>query len=89
MLADVLIPIGSIVEVADRDEILTQYMIIGRRVVNHETFRSWDYVSVPLDEGMQRKIQKDGKHFENFFYFNHYEIQKIISEFESPKVETT
>lgn len=71
---EILLNIGSIVEVEHRDEIET-YIIVGKRVINFRTMTAWDYYSVPYPNGIKR--DKDGKD-DNGFYFNHTDIEKII-----------
>lgn len=77
-MEDVLLPIGSLIKGAPDGEEQRLYLIVGRRIINHETMCCWDYVSVPFDEGMKRNIEGDKKHFENFYYFNHYDIDEIV-----------
>jgi hypothetical protein len=48
MKKDVLLPIGSIVEVKPEHENTKMFIIIGKRVINPATFNVWNYVSVPL-----------------------------------------
>lgn len=40
---------------------------------------AWDYISVPHPKGFKR-VFNSNKDFEydEFFYFNHYEIEKVI-----------
>lgn len=80
-MKDVLCEIGTIVEVENTHDEIMKYIIIGKRCINHETMKSWDYVSVPFNDGFMRIFNKRDKeviHYENFFYFNHYEIEKIL-----------
>lgn len=76
---DFLFPVGSIVEVENTDDEPCNYLIIGHRVINHLSMKAWDYISVPYPQGFTRhfKPNKDFEHDE-FFYFNHYEIEKSI-----------
>lgn len=84
MEKDVLLPTGSLVEVTRYEDEIITYMIIGQRVINHVSLKSWDYIAVPFPTGAVREIKKDMTNCENFFYFNHYEIEKIIFVFSSP-----
>lgn len=70
---DVLLPIGSIVEVEHKGEV-ENYLIVGKRVINFNTMKAWDYYSVPFPEGNKR--DKEGRD-DNGFYFNHSEIDTI------------
>ncbi|MDF2880145.1 MAG: hypothetical protein K0R54_702 [Clostridiaceae bacterium] len=74
VLGEVLLNVGSIVEVEHKDATL-MYLIVSRRIINWGTMRAWDYYSVPYPEG--GKKDKEG-YDDNGFYFNHYEIEKII-----------
>lgn len=73
-MEEVLLNIGSIVEVEHKEEI-GQYLIVGKRVINVRTMKAWDYYSVPYPEGCKK--DKEGID-DNGFYFNHPEIDKII-----------
>lgn len=84
---DILLPIGSIVELYNRDNEIIRYMIIGKRIISNESLKPWDYISVPFETGMERIIRNGGGHNENFFYFNHYEIHKIVRRYKAPKLE--
>lgn len=92
-MKDNLLNIGSIVEVENPNNDIEPYMIIGKRVINHETMKAWDYISVPYSYGYKRNIRIKSetvkeeniilkcervKREENFFYFNHYEIEKVL-----------
>lgn len=82
---EVLLPIGTVVKAEPQHdyEEPVEYMIIGNRIINHESFRCWDYIGVPYPVGMKREFSKNSngmKHSENFFYFNHTEILAIIRE---------
>ncbi|PLS18840.1 hypothetical protein CVD28_00110 [Bacillus sp. M6-12] len=88
MLEDVLLPIGSLVKVTPHHDEQRLYMIIGKRIINHDSLRAWDYISVPFEEGAKRKIFKNMEHEENFFYFNHHEIEEIVSTFTLPEATT-
>lgn len=81
MEQDVLLPIGSIVKVEPHREQIQDFMIIGRRVVSDNSLRSWDYISIPFATGLQRDLKKSEKGItasDNFFYFNHYDIEEIV-----------
>lgn len=75
-MKEVLLPIGTIIKgrVREEDE-LEAWMIIGKRAINPDTGKAWDYVSVPHPEGYIRS--KAG--YPNFYYFNHYEIDEIVT----------
>ncbi|SFM09454.1 DUF4176 domain-containing protein [Pelosinus propionicus] len=73
-MKEVLINIGSIVEVEHHGEV-GNYLITGKRVIHFKTMKAWDYYSVPYPEGGKR--DKEGKD-DNGFYFNHPDIDKII-----------
>ena len=75
-MKEVLLPIGTIIKGRVRiDDDLEDWMIIGRRAVNPDTGKAWDYVSVPHPEGYVRS----NAGFPNFYYFNHYEIEVVVS----------
>ena len=76
MAEEVLLNIGSIVEVEHKGE-AGNYLIVGKRVINFNTMRAWDYYSVPFPDGTVK--DKEGKD-DNGFYFNHPEIDKVIYE---------
>jgi hypothetical protein len=73
-MKEVLLNIGSIVEVEYKDE-KDYYLIVGKRVINIRTMKAWDYYSVPYPVGCKK--DKDGLD-ENGFYFNHPDIDKIF-----------
>ena len=73
-MEEVLLNIGSIVEVEHKGEI-ENYIIVGRRIINFRTMKAWDYYSVPYPEGAKR--DREGND-DNGFFFNHPEIDKII-----------
>lgn len=73
-MEEVLLNIGSIVEVEYNDEV-GQYLITGKRIINHRTMKAWDYYSVPYPGGSRR--DKEGND-DNGFYFNHPDIERII-----------
>ncbi|MDA1675648.1 DUF4176 domain-containing protein [Bacillus cereus group sp. TH152-1LC] len=89
---EVLLPIGTVAKVEpqyDYEEAVN-YMIIGNRIINHESFRCWDYIGVPYPVGMKREFSKSSngiKHGENFFYFNHTDILEIIREMNTVESE--
>lgn len=74
-MQEVLLNIGSVVEVEDNNGEIKQYMITAKRVINFRTMKAWDYYSVPYPEGGRK--DKDGND-DNGFYFNHPKISKII-----------
>lgn len=88
MEKDVLLPIGSLVKVTPHHDEQRLYMIVGKRIINHDSLRAWDYISIPYFDGLKRKIEISMKHYENFFYFNHYEIEEILSTFTLPEGQT-
>ncbi|MBD5631364.1 DUF4176 domain-containing protein [Clostridium botulinum] len=73
-MKDILLNIGSIVEVEYQGEI-QNYLIVGKRVINFNSMKAWDYYSVPYPEGSKK--DSEGKD-DNGFYFNHTDIEKII-----------
>ncbi|MEB9411387.1 MULTISPECIES: DUF4176 domain-containing protein [Bacillus cereus group] len=85
-MEEVLLPIGTVVKVeGEYGEEPETCMIIGRRVINPASMKSWDYISVYYPEGFKRTFTKtsDGyKHEEDLFYFNHTEIIEVVSNFE-------
>jgi hypothetical protein len=88
MEKDVLLPVGSLVKVTPHQDEQKLYMIIGRRIINHDSLRAWDYISIPYHEGLTRKIENDRKNYDNFFYFNHFEIEEIVLTFSLPESQT-
>ncbi|MFT9496355.1 DUF4176 domain-containing protein [Anaerosolibacter sp.] len=80
---DVLLNIGSVVEVEHKGEV-GYYHIVSKRIINFNTMRAWDYYSVPYPEGGRK--DKEGRD-DNGFYFNHHEIDSVIykCEVEIPK----
>jgi hypothetical protein len=82
VMDECLLPIGSVVKVEDPDDVLCEFMIVGHRVVNPNTMRAWDYISVNYPEGLKRYFKSDKTHdYDDVFYFNHYEIEKVVSKF--------
>ncbi len=73
-MEEVLLNIGSIVEVEHKGEV-GNYLIVGKRVINFNSMRAWDYYSIPYPDGCKR--DKNGQD-DNGFYFNHPDIDKII-----------
>lgn len=71
---EVLLNIGSIVEVESEDE-LDKYIIIAKRIISFNSMKAWDYYSVPYPKGLMK--DKEGKD-DNGFYFNHTDIKSII-----------
>lgn len=85
-MKDVLLSIGSLIKGAPDNEEQQIYMIIGKRIINHETMRCWDYVCVPFPKGLTRVISNNNT-FENFYYCNHHEIDEIVEVNECEKKE--
>lgn len=90
-MEEVFLPIGTVVKVeGEYGEEPETCMIIGRRVINPASMKSWDYISVYYPEGFKRTFTKttftktsDGyKHEEDLFYFNYTEIIEVVSNFE-------
>lgn len=80
-MKDILHPIGTIVEVENTAEELERYVIIGRRMINPFSMKSWDYISVPYETGLKRVFNTNGRFdYDDFFYFNHYDIKRLIKE---------
>ncbi|AMQ66543.1 hypothetical protein BH753_gp061 [Bacillus phage Shbh1] len=78
-MEEYLLPIGSVVIVEDPHDIPKNYMIIGHRIINHSSMRAWDYVSVEYPVGLKRFFKQDRTYdYDNYFYFNHFEIEKVI-----------
>ncbi|WCK57124.1 DUF4176 domain-containing protein (plasmid) [Aneurinibacillus sp. Ricciae_BoGa-3] len=80
-MEDVLFSLGSIVKVTPNNDEQTEYLIIGKRVVNPNSYRAWDYVSVPTEHGFKWNVDKRNDKIEfapNFFYFNHFEIEEVV-----------
>jgi hypothetical protein len=71
---EVLLNIGSVVEVEHREE-LEKYIIVGKRVISFKSMKAWDYYSVPYPDGLKK--DRDGSD-ENGFFFNHTDINKIV-----------
>jgi hypothetical protein len=80
-MAEILLPIGSIIKVRPDDEDEPRaWMIVGRRAINPNTGKAWDYVSVPHPEGyVQIKSNPP-----NFYYCNHPEIDEIVMKAQEP-----
>lgn len=77
-MKEVLLNIGSIVEVTDKDGELNEYMIIGRRVINPTSMKAWDYIAVWYPTGLVRTFKTNGEFLgDDYFYFNHPDIEKI------------
>ncbi|KOY65495.1 DUF4176 domain-containing protein [Clostridium sporogenes] len=72
-MKEILLNIGSIVEVEHQGEI-KNYLIVGKRVINFNSMKAWDYYSVPYPEGIKK--DREGRD-DNGFYFNHPEIENI------------
>jgi len=75
-MKDVLLNIGSIVIINDDTDFDT-YIIVGKRVINFNSMKAWDYYSVPYPDGLKK--DKSGND-ETGYYFNHSDINKIIYE---------
>lgn len=73
-LDDILLNVGSIVEVEHKGEV-GNYIIVGKRIINFRTMKAWDYYSVPYPEGARK--DREGND-DNGFYFNHHEIDKVL-----------
>lgn len=73
-MEEILLNIGSIVEIEHRGDI-GNYIIVGKRVIKFDNMKAWDYYSVPYPEGSRK--DKEGND-DNGFYFNHPDIDKII-----------
>lgn len=87
-MKDPFYPIGSVVttNIGDQEE---QCMVIGHRIINHLSMRAWDYVAVEYPQGLERHFKND-KTFDcdQFYYFNHRDIIKIVHEADLINVET-
>lgn len=88
-MEDVLLKVGSTVkaQIGDAEDCET-FLIIGKRIINPFSMRAWDYVAVTEEKGLER-IFKSDKSFDcdNFIYFNHEDITKIIKNKESMEEE--
>lgn len=78
-MKEVLLNIGSIIEVENKDNEKERYMIIGRRVINPESMRAWDYIAVWYPTGLKRTFKSNKELLgDDFFYCNHPDIDKVI-----------
>lgn len=80
-MEDVLLNIGSLIEVENKDEGRETYMIIGTRVISPKSMKAWDYVAVWYPTGLVRTFKSDGEFVgDDFFYCNHPDIDEIVHE---------
>lgn len=83
MLNEVLLDIGGVVK-ADVSDKIGVYMIVGKRVLNPNSLRVWDYMAVPYPEGYKNSPYRNGDNEietnENVVFFNHTDIEVIQSE---------
>lgn len=78
-MKDNLLPIGSVVVVENTENQPCEYLVIGHRIINPFSMKSWDYISVEYPQGLRRIFNEKKEHdHDNFFYFNHFNIDKII-----------
>lgn len=74
-MKDVLLPIGSIVNVAQNErEIPSAWMIIGKRVPHPQVCLANDYVGVPYPLGYQFNLNGEPQ----LLYFDHLEIDEVV-----------
>lgn len=77
-MKEVLLNIGSIVEVENPGNERKSYLIIGRRAINPSSMKAWDYISVEYLTGLVRTFKPNNEFGgDDFFYFNHPDIDKI------------
>ncbi|MEC0393101.1 DUF4176 domain-containing protein [Bacillus subtilis] len=83
---DVLLPIGSVFKAkepggSEESEDAIEYIIIGKRAINPNTMRAWDYIVVPLHEGFKNEYTKHREEWENnTVFFNHIDIEEIVKQ---------
>ncbi len=78
-MRDVLLNIGAVVDTETEHEgEFAAYLIIGKRVYNPNSGKSWDYIGVPIDRGFEM-CNKCEHPFENtnLYFFNHSEIRSV------------
>ncbi|MEC2352555.1 DUF4176 domain-containing protein [Bacillus velezensis] len=90
MKEDVLLPIGTIFKAKEPGyedgQSIIEYIIIGKRTINPQSMRAWDYIVFPFDEGYKNEYKEHTKEWENnFVYFNHTDIEEVIKSFEDSK----
>lgn len=74
-----LLAIGSIVKADIRDNEEQAIMIIGKRIVNPNSMKAWDYVGVDYPKGLIRHFNKENQFTgDDFYYFNHPDILKVL-----------
>lgn len=79
-MQEVLFKVGTIVEIENHKEELENHLIIGLRQYNPNSGRSWDYASVPLSDGYMMNCKTEHPYDNsNMYFFNHTDINKIIS----------
>lgn len=81
---EVLFDIGTVVdaETENKGE-YKKYLIIGKRAYNPNTGNSWDYVSVPYEEGFKINNKADHPYeFNNLYFLNHTDIRERIDTYQ-------
>jgi len=74
-MKDVLLPVGSIVKLAQHEnELPRTWMIIGRRIPHPKVCLANDYAAVPYPDGYQFNLDGDPQ----MLYFDHYEIDEVV-----------
>lgn len=78
-MQEVLFKIGIVVDVETHKEETERFLIIGLRQYNPHSGKSWDYVGVPYPDGYSMNCKTEQPYANNnFYFFNHIDIQKII-----------
>lgn len=80
-MKDVLLPVGTIVIPEINGQENSAHMIIGKRCINPNSMKSWDYVGIPYPEGLKFYFSRCGNDFSsqeyNYVYFNHTDIESL------------
>lgn len=80
-MKDVLLPVGTIVIPDIRSQENSTHMIIGKRCINPDSMKSWDYVGIPYPEGLKFNFPRSGHDVSskeyNYVYFNHTDIERL------------
>lgn len=83
-MKDVLLAVGTIVKPEIEGEETAEHMIIGKRIINDNSMKSWDYVAVPYPDGLKFSFPRFGEEkisrYENYVFFNHTDIESIVSD---------
>ena len=82
-MKDVLLPIGSVVKLAQHEnELPRTWMIIGKRIPHPKVCLANDYAAVPYPIGYQPDLNGDLQ----LFLFDHTEVDEVVREAE--EIET-